>query len=103
MFNEKFLFGFLNLGDDMLFPDYANGQKIELNSKSHTLQNDSFVVMNSPKAEYVAVSVNGINICPNIGSASYTFALSFFAKKGDVISTSGDGRFAIFPLVKGGN
>ena len=86
----------------MLFPDYANGQKIQLNSQSHTLQNDSFIVMNGPKAEYVAVSVNGINICPHIGTSDHAFALSFFAKKDDVISTSGDGRFVIFPLVRGG-
>ena len=106
MFNEKFLFGFLNLGDDMLFPDWANGQEVRISSyNSHTLDKDAFVMISEEydsKIDVSDVRINNVEIL-----RYYTVnALPILASKGDVFTVASDSgdyiSLLIFPLVRGG-
>ena len=111
MFNEKFLFGFLNLGDDMLFPDWGNKKEVSLTrQQSHTLEQDSFIVhlYNENNADYAgssALTIDGVS--PFQGSGAYNNYTCFYCKAGSVISTTltttrSAHKLLIFPLVKGG-
>lgn len=109
MFNEKFLFGFLNLGDDMLFPDYESYQDVTISKiSSHILTQDSFIVaiqkQDDEAADLCGLRVNGTQVIPQ----TYTFAVfPFFASKGDTISLVAqyNNRYSvlrIFPLTRKG-
>ena len=121
MFNEKFLFGFLNLGDDMLFPDWDNKQYVNLResnwNESYTTTEDSFIVglqYNSTDrldaGDCSHLIINGQILTTTIDSGStlsrtvYNPTPCFYCKKGTVFKNGGSSRisFLVVPLVKGG-
>ena len=111
MFNEKILFGFLNLGDDMLFPEYNNYEDVFISKDfSHTLAQDSFIVAapaydTEKTGSVLSLKVNGTQIIPR--TANTIPFISLFVSKGSVISAASSFRITlrIFPLTRkgGGN
>ena len=121
MLNEKFLFGFLNLGDDMLFPDWSNTitKTINNNNKSYTSDADYIVYINpystsEDSSIRTNVTINGIGLSSvfskhlahsnSTPTDTDTFILVLI-KKNDVISASSNSHFPtitlkLIPLVK---
>lgn len=121
MFNEKFLFGFLNLGDDMLFPDWEGKQYVTIGgyggNESYTTIEDSFIVgLMYRSSDYLEGSdcssliINGQSISTTLEPSTshqrlvYNPTPCFYCKKGTVLKTRSTQKinFLVVPLVKGG-
>lgn len=122
MFNEKFLFGFLNLGDDMLFPDWGGKQYVTIGgyggNESYTTTEDSFIVgLQYNSTDYLdarncsSLIINGQNLSTTLDPSNshrrfvYNPTPCFYCKKGTVFKTSSTQKidFLVVPLVKGGS
>lgn len=115
MLNKDLIFSLMSImGDDMLFPDWANAQEIQLRSDgwvddTYTVTQDSFLIgLYSEQGDVSprGVSINGKRIFnDNSGKGTHNDYPCFYCTKGTVLKNNSKTNFAIFnviPLVKSG-
>ena len=115
MLNKDLIFSLMSMmGDDMLFPDWANAQEIQLRSDgwvddTYTVTQDSFLMGLSSKASDVSPAgglINGKRVfSDNSGKGTQNDYPCFYCTKGTVLKNNSKTSFAIFnviPLVKSG-
>ena len=113
---DRILFSLVGLiGDDMLFPDWANAQEIQMNSygwdtDTYTVTQDSFLIglySEEDSVSPVGVLINGKSLLSGTSNARvyYNRYPCFYCTKGTVLkndSKSGTAIFKVIPLVKSG-
>lgn len=102
--NKEIIFGLSSLGDDdMLFPDFS--RKLADNVYSYTATEDGYLVVNY-LSNYASgsVSVDDVIVTKrlNIDNSHALCILYMYVPKGSVIAGSGDMRFTVYALKKGG-
>ena len=111
MFNEKFLFSFLNLGDDMLFPDYTDARSVTLTLPSNTRISQE-VTLEYPCLFYgsttfavgnrsAKVYINGQYISVS-GPFWFNKGTKLQLREGDNFKGTQSATYVVFPLVKSG-
>lgn len=111
MFNEKFLFGFLNLGDDMLFPDYTDARSVTLTLPSNVGISQE-VTLEYPCLFYgsttfgaggrsAKVYINGQYISV-AGPFWFNEGTKLQLREGDNFKGTQSTTYTVFPLVKSG-
>jgi hypothetical protein len=115
MLNKDLIFSLMSImGDEMLFPDWANAQEIRLRSDgwvddTYTVTQDSFLIglySESSEISPAGVSINGKRLFnDNSGAGSHNYCPCFYCTKGTVLKNNSKTNFAYFniiPLVKSG-
>lgn len=103
--NKEIIFGLSSLGDDaMMFSDFS--RKLADNTYDYTATEDGYLVVNY-LSTYASgsVSVDGVIVTKrlNINNSITISILYMYIPKGSVIKSSGDMRFTVYGLKKGGS